>query len=197
MMRIFKETNFQFINKRHLAFIFSGLLTLITIVTLIAHKGLRYGVDFSGGTLLEVNFTQPIRTDELRNAFKNFAVGNVSIQQLGGGYDFIIRFETQGVMQSADSTSKQVLTMLQKEIPNNQAQLMRIEMVGPRIGKELQRNAFISVLIGMVLILIYVAIRFDFRFGTAAVIALVHDVLSTIGFVSITNTEFSVSIIAV
>ena len=197
MMRIFKETNFQFVNRRHLAFIFSGLLTLITIVSLIAHKGLRYGVDFKGGTLLEINFTSPIKTDELRTAFNNLAYGNVVIQQLGGGYDFIIRFETKGMSESADTTSMQVMQMLQSQIPNNQAQLVRIEMVGPRIGKELQRNALISVIIGMILILIYVAIRFDFRFGTAAVIALIHDVLCAIGFVSITNTEFSVTIIAV
>jgi preprotein translocase subunit SecF len=197
MMQIFKEPNYQFISRRYIGFIFSGLLTLITIVSLVAHKGLRYSVDFKGGTLLEVNFTSPIKTDELRTAFKNLAYGNVSIQQLSGGYDFIIRFETQGMLASTDSTSNQVMQMLQSQIPNNQAKLVRIEMVGPRVGKELQKNALISVLIGMVLILFYVAIRFDFRFGTAAVIALIHDVFSTIGFISITNTEFSVTIIAV
>ncbi len=197
MVRIFKDTNIQFINKRYYGFIFSAILTVITIVSLVAHKGLRYGVDFTGGTLLEVNFTQPIRTDELRSAFTKLAVGNVSIQQLAGGYDFMVRFESQGMTQSSDTTSQQVIQMLQSEIPNNQAHLVRIEMVGPRIGKELQRNALISVIIGMILILIYVAIRFDFRFGTAAVIALIHDVFSTIGFVSITNTEFALPIIAV
>lgn len=197
MLQIFHEPNYKFISRRHIGFIFSGLLTLITIVSLVAHKGLKYGVDFKGGTLLEVNFTSPIKTDELRNAFKNLAVGNVTIQQLSGGYDFIIRFETQGMSTSVDTTSAQVMQKLQSEIPNNQAQLVRIEMVGPRIGRELQRNAFISVVIGMILILFYVAIRFDFRFGVAAVVALTHDVLSTIGFVSITNTEFSISIIAV
>jgi preprotein translocase SecF subunit len=197
MLQIFHEPNFKFISRRYIGFIFSGLLTLITIVSLIAHKGLKSGVDFKGGTLLEVNFTSPIKTDELRNAFRNLAVGNVMIQQLSGGYDFIIRFESQSMSTSVDTTSAQVMQMLASEIPNNQAQLVRIEMVGPRIGKELARNALISVLIGMVLILFYVAIRFDFRFGAAAVIALTHDVLSTIGFVSITNTEFSISIIAV
>jgi preprotein translocase subunit SecF len=195
MMQIFKRANYKFIPKRYYGFAFSGLLTLITIISIIAHGGLRYGVDFSGGTLLELKFQSPINTSILRNTFRNLAVGNVSIQQFGEGYDFIVRFESQ-MGASAESTSTQIIQLLANEIPGNPAQLVRIEMVGPRIGKEMQKNAILAIVIGMFLILIYVTIRFDFRFGTAAVIALLHDTLTTIGFISITNTEISIPIIA-
>jgi preprotein translocase subunit SecF len=98
--------------------------------------------------------------------------------------------------ESPESTANRVVSAIQREIPNNNVQLSRIEIVGPRIGKELQKNAAIAVLIGMMLILIYVTIRFDFRFGTAAVIALIHDVICAVGFISLTNTEISIPIIA-
>jgi len=195
MMQIFKNPNYKFIPNRYYGFAFSILLTIITIVSIIAHGGLKYGVDFAGGTLLEIRFEQPINTATLRSAFRNIAVGNVSIQKFGEGYDFIVRFESQ-MATSAESTSTQIIGLLNQEIPGNPAQLVRIEMVGPRIGKELQKNAILAILIGMFLILIYVSIRFDFRFGTAAVVALIHDTLTTIGFISITNTEISITTIA-
>jgi len=195
MVQIFKNANYQFINRRYIAFAISAILTLITIISLIVHGGLKNGVDFTGGTLLELRFQTPIRTEVLRSAFRNLAVGNVSIQKFGEGYDFIIRFESQ-MAASADSISSQIIQLLQTEIPNNSAELVRIEMVGPRIGKELQKNAIIAVIIGMIGILIYVSIRFDFRFGTAAVIALCHDVFTTIGFISLTKTEMSIPMIA-
>jgi preprotein translocase subunit SecF len=195
MMQIFKSPNYKFIPNRYYGFAFSLLLTIITIVSIIAHGGLKYGVDFAGGTLLEIKFEQPINTSALRNAFRNLSVGNVSIQKFGEGYDFIVRFESQ-MGTSAESTSTQIVQLLSQEIPSNPAQLVRIEMVGPRIGKELQKNAILAIIIGMILILIYVSIRFDFRFGTAAVVALVHDTLTTIGFISLTNTEISIPIIA-
>lgn len=196
MLQIFKNPDFKIVPRRYITFGISILLTIITIISVIAHKGLKYGVDFTGGTLLEIHFTKPIETQTLRNTFSKFASGNVTIQNLGEGADFIIRFESQVKSESAESTATNIMQFLQNEIPDNQAELVRIEMVGPRIGRELQRNALIAVLIGMVGILIYVSIRFDFRFGTAAVIALFHDVLTTIGFISITNTEISIPIIA-
>lgn len=195
MVQIFKNANYKFVGRRYIAFTISAILTLITIISLIVHGGLKNGVDFSGGTLLELRFQTPISTEVLRSAFRNLAVGNVSIQKFGEGYDFIIRFESQ-MAASAESTSAQIIQLLQTEIPNNSAELVRIEMVGPRIGKELQKNAFIAVIIGMIGILIYVSIRFDFRFGTAAVIALCHDVFTTIGFISLTKTEMSIPMIA-
>ena len=196
MLQLFKTPNFKFVPKRYYAFAFSGLLTIITIVSIIAHKGLRYGVDFKGGTLMEINFQSPIGTEVIRNAFVRLGVRNASIQKIGEGSSFIVRFESQGMSESAESTSARVIQGLDNEIPNNQAQLVRIEMVGPRIGKELQKNAMLSVVIGLILILFYVTIRFDFRFGTAACIALAHDVFTTIGFISITGIEVSIPIIA-
>ncbi|MCX7785456.1 MAG: protein translocase subunit SecF [candidate division WOR-3 bacterium] len=196
MLQIFKNADFKIVPRRYITFGISILLTILTIISIIVHKGLKYGVDFTGGTLLEIHFAKPIETQTLRNAFAKLSVGNVTIQNLGEGSDFIVRFESQMKSESAESTSANIIQLLQNEIPDNPAELVRIEMVGPRIGRELQRNALIAVLIGMVGILIYVSIRFDFRFGTAAVIALFHDVFTTIGFISITNTEISIPIIA-
>lgn len=195
MLQIFKDTKYNIVGRRNIAFIISAILIIITIISLVVLGGLKYGVDFTGGTLLEIRFQTPITTEMLRSAFKNLSVGNVSIQQFGEGYDFIVRFEAQ-MSGAAEDVSAKITQLLQSQIPNNPAEIVRVEMVGPRIGKELQRNALIAVLIGLVGILIYVSIRFDFRFGTAAVIALAHDVFTSIGFICLTRTEVSIPIIA-
>lgn len=195
MLQIFKDTKYNIVGRRNIAFIISAILIIITIISLIVFGGLKYGVDFTGGTLLEIRFQTPITTEMLRSAFRNLTVGNVSIQQFGEGYDFIVRFEAQ-MSGATEDISAQITQLLHSQIPNNPAEIVRVEMVGPRIGKELQRNALIAVLIGLVGILIYVSIRFDFRFGTAAVIALAHDVFTSIGFICLTRTEVSIPIIA-
>ncbi|MEO0076831.1 MAG: protein translocase subunit SecF [candidate division WOR-3 bacterium] len=195
MLQIFKDTKYNIVGRRNIAFIISAILIVITIISLVVLGGLKYGVDFTGGTLLEIRFQTPITTEMLRSAFRNLSVGNVSIQQFGEGYDFIVRFEAQ-MSGAAEDVSAKITQLLQSQIPNNPAEIVRVEMVGPRIGKELQRNALIAVLIGLVGILIYVSIRFDFRFGTAAVIALAHDVFTSIGFICLTRTEVSIPIIA-
>jgi preprotein translocase subunit SecF len=196
MLQLFKSADFNFTGRRYLAFAFSALLIILTIVSLVVHRGVKYGVDFAGGTLIELKFTSPITTADLRSAFQNLAMGNASIQKFGEGYDFIVRFESQGIEESAESTSIKVIEMLRQTIPNNTPEIVRIEIVGPRIGKELQRNAILAILIGIIGILIYVSIRFDFRLGTAAVIALIQDVIVTIGFISIIRIEISIPIIA-
>lgn len=195
MLQIFKDTKYNIVGRRNIAFIISAILIIITIISLVVLGGLKYGVDFTGGTLLEIRFQTPITTEMLRSAFRNLSVGNVSIQQFGEGYDFIVRFEAQ-MSGATEDVSAKITQLLQSQIPNNPAEIVRVEMVGPRIGKELQRNALIAVLIGLVGILIYVSIRFDFRFGTAAVIALAHDVFTSIGFICLTRTEVSIPIIA-
>ncbi|MEO0083238.1 MAG: protein translocase subunit SecF [candidate division WOR-3 bacterium] len=195
MLQIFKDTKYNIVGRRNIAFIISAILIIITIISLVVLGGLKYGVDFTGGTLLEIRFQTPITTEMLRSAFRNLSVGNVSIQQFGEGYDFIVRFEEQ-MSGATEDVSAKITQLLQSQIPNNPAEIVRVEMVGPRIGKELQRNALIAVLIGLVGILIYVSIRFDFRFGTAAVIALAHDVFTSIGFICLTRTEVSIPIIA-
>ncbi|MBS4015728.1 MAG: protein translocase subunit SecF [Candidatus Latescibacteria bacterium] len=196
MLQLFKSTDFNFTGRRYFAFAFSVLLIILTIVSLVVHRGVKYGVDFAGGTLLELKFSSPITTANLRSVFRNFSMGSASIQQFGEGYDFIVRFESEGIAEAAESTSIKVIELLKQAIPDNTPEIVRIEIVGPRIGKELQRNAILAILIGIFGILIYVSIRFDFRLGTAAVIALIQDVLIAIGFISITRTEISIPIIA-
>jgi preprotein translocase subunit SecF len=196
MLQLFKNAHYNFVGRRYFIFAISAILILITIISLIVHGGLKYGVDFTGGTLLELKFQSPINTEVLRSAFGNLGMENVSIQKFGEANDFIVRFESQEMSASAESASTQITQKLQQEIPNNPAQLSRVEMVGPRIGKELQRNALLAIVIGMIGILIYVSIRFDFKFGFACVAALVHDIVISIGFISIVNIEMSIAIIA-
>lgn len=196
MLQLFKSADFNITGKRYIAFGVIVLLALVTIISIITNRGLKYGVDFSGGTLLELRFSSPINTATLRNTFRTSGLGNASIQQFGEGYEFIVRFESQGESESAESTSIRVIDMLKQTIPDNTPEIVRIEIVGPRIGRELQRNAVLAILIGMLAILIYVSIRFDFRLGTTAVIALLEDVVISIGFISLTKTEISIPIIA-
>ncbi|MEO0072419.1 MAG: protein translocase subunit SecF [candidate division WOR-3 bacterium] len=196
MLQIFKSPNYNFTTRRSIFFVISAALMVISIISFVVNRGFKYSVDFTGGTLIEVRFLRPVAISTLRTIFKNFQTGNVSIQQFGEGTDFIVRFESPSEFVSQESLGSKVLELLNQELTDNPAEIVRIEMVGPRIGKELQRNAIIAVLIGLLGILIYVTIRFDFRFGTAAVIALIHDVTLTMGFILITRTEVSIPIIA-
>jgi preprotein translocase subunit SecF len=195
MLQILKSPNYNITNRRYMFFVFSAIIIFMSILGMLV-KGFRYSVDFTGGALVELQFTSPVAISTLRGIFQNTPLGNVSIQQFGENTDFIVRFESSSEEVNQENLSSAILQLLFEKLPDNPAQVVRIEMVGPRIGKELQRNAIIAVLIGLVGILIYVTIRFDFRFGTAAVLALVHDVLITLGFIVLTRIEISIPVIA-
>lgn len=196
MLRIIGETHIDFLGRRKLAFYLSAGLLLLGVVALIVRGGPRYGIDFTGGSLVQIQFEDPITTEELRSSLDKIGYGRAEIQRLGVGREFLIRVPPGLVRRGEGSLGEQIKARVQVDRPQNPCEVVREEVVGPRIGKELQRDALIALILGMIGILGYVSLRFDFRFGVGAVIALCHDLLITFGILSLFGRELSIPVIA-
>jgi len=203
MISIFKNVpKLPFIPNRHKAYIFSIVITVVALASVLIHGGLNLGVDFTGGTLLQVHFQDPVNTDQVRAALSGAGFSAAEIQKVKDTGNiknaFLIRTGLQDAASGKEqSMGRQLAVALTQKLAHNPVTVDSDETVGPKIGKELQLKAFWAVLVGLLFILIYVAIRFDFRFGVAAIISLFHDVACTIGFISVTGMEFNLQSVAV
>ena len=189
MITFFKNPNYDFIGKRRIAFGISLFFILLGIVSIIAHGGLKYGVDFTGGNLVQIKLEKPYDVGKLREILrKDAGLKSVEIQTFGDPSTFLLRYKEN---YDADDLAKLITqkTGLKVIVERN-------ESVGPRVGKELQIKALEALTIGLFLMLIYIWIRFDLAFGIGSVIALFHDVFITIGLLSLLNREFTIQIVA-
>lgn len=188
-MRFFRNANFDFLSMRKRAYIFSGALILVGIGSLVLHGGPRYGVDFTGGTLIQVEFAQETSVSDLRSILSSAGMENAQIQQFGESNEFLIR--TQDFEGIVDEVSG-----LLHESYGADGFTMSTDAVGPKVGSELQKKAGIAILMSFALTLIYLAFRFEWRFGVAAIIATFHDITITIGFISLLNIEITLATVA-
>ena len=230
MLQLIPKTNIDFIGKRYLFIGFSTALMLIGIGSLFVRNGIRWGLDFTGGTSLEIKFDKAPSLQDMRKALDSAGMGESEIQSVPGSGIFLIRtkaeitklttdvFSEQGVLpaaggqvqtavstaaaggtaeKSGDAAGKKIMDALQRAFPGQQISLLRKEYVGPSVGKFLIRDTIYAFVLTFVGIIIYVAFRFSSGiWGTAGVIALVHDVFATIGLFSVTNREMTVTIVA-
>ena len=188
-MHIFrKETNFDFIGKRRICYIFSAIIIIAGIALFTMRGDKNYGVDFSGGTLQQYLFDKPVKIDDVRKLLKDIGYGNASIQQYGDTKEVIIRTQ--------ENISGKLGETFKKELKDNPYQVLRIETVGPAVGKNLRQNALISLALGLAGIAIYVMFRFDLKYGIAGVIALIHDVIFAVGAMALTHRQFDLTIVA-
>ena len=193
MLQIFVDTKYDFISKRRWAYLISLVVTLAGLGHIAWQGGLRYGIDFSGGTLVQVRFQQDTTVDAVRKALDGVRLGDSIIQQFGDPREYLVR--ASAASGALEETSKKVDQGLREAgLPG--FEVRRLEFVGPQVGRDLQLQAVYAVLAGMVGILIYTAIRFDFRGGVAAIIALLHDVLVALAALSLTNREMSLPVLA-
>ncbi len=174
---------------RH-AMILSGVLLVLSIGSLLS-QGLNLGVDFEGGTLIEVGYPAPVELDEIRAQLEASGFDRAVVQHFGSAQDVLVRIKPDERPQS--ELSNQVLEALRG---GGELQLRRVEYVGPQVGEELRDDGGLAMLYALGLILIYVALRFEYRFSFGAVVALVHDVIVTIGFFSLTRIEFDLTVLA-
>lgn len=189
-MRFLKETNIDFIGFRWWALGLSALITLIGIGHVVISGGLRYSIDFAGGSVLQYRFPQPVAAEDIRDVMASLGEAGAEIQRFGGPEEMLIR-----VPHTGDTTLLQrAKTALEDRFPG--AELRREDLVGPKVGKELRTAALNSILVSLLLILLYVSMRFEFRFAVGAIMALAHDVLVTIGALSLANRELSLVTIA-
>ncbi|MBS3954577.1 MAG: protein translocase subunit SecF [Methylomicrobium sp.] len=183
----------DFLGKRTLAFAVSGLLVLISIISL-ATQGLQMGIDFTGGTLIEVGYKESADLSVIRNALAEGGFSDALVQHFGSAKDVLIRLKPQEGISSSELSNK-VLEVMNKKT-SERAELRRVEFVGPQVGDELAEDGGLALLYAMFGILIYVAWRFEYKFSVGAVVALIHDVIITMGFFSLLGLEFDLTVLA-
>ena len=193
MLQIFVNANYDFVGKRRWFYLASGGLMLLSLVWIFFVGGLNYGIDFTGGALLQVRYDKPASVDLVRRGLEEIKLGNAVIQQFGDVQEYLIRLPQGG--EKPDQLSKQVQDALAK-VAGSRVEMRRIEFVGPQVGRDLQLQALYAVLAGMAGILIYVALRFHFRDGVISVAAIAHDVVVTLGALSVTQREMSLPVLA-
>lgn len=192
-MRIIKDTNIDFTGKRKIGLTFSLILILAGLISLIAHGGPRLGIDFIGGTLVQVRFENQVSSIDVRSAVSSAGYEGAVIQQFGGDREVLIRIlEEEGATEAADNISQ----ALAEGFLDNPFEIRKVERVGPKIGEELRTKAVLAILAAMFGIVVYITFRFEFKFAVGALIALAHDVIITLGIFSIMDIEINLSVIA-
>lgn len=187
-----KVLNLDFMGYRKIAAVFSISTTIFALLLLI-FKGFAWGLDFTGGTLVEVAYEKPIEVKAIRDVLSDTVFKDAMVQPFGSGRDVLLR-----LAPNPHQNSHQQSADLFKVLKTHRADvsLRRVEFVGPQVGEELAEQGFMAMLVAVGCILIYVALRFDFRFASGAVIALAHDVILTVGLVSLLDIEFDLTILA-
>jgi preprotein translocase subunit SecF len=188
-----KTTNINFIGNRNKAILFSSVLMFISIVSL-ATRGLQMGIDFTGGTLIEVGYQQAADLTVLRNTLDTQGFDDATVQNFGTTKDVLIRLKPHENISSADLSTK-VLDAINKTTAEP-ASVRRVEFVGPQVGDDLAEDGFLALLYSTICILIYIAWRFEWKFSTGAIIATIHDVIVTLGLFSILGLEFDLTVLA-
>jgi len=194
-MQLFKnETHFDFMGKIKPAMAFSSLLILVGLISIAISGGLKYGIDFAGGTLVQLQFKNPPDIEVIRDGLKTIGLGDSTIQEFGSKKDILIRVEKSE--EKLEAVGAMVRRSLSGEFNIEEITLERVEMVGPKVGRDLREKALLSILYAIIGIVIYISWRFEFQYAIAAIIALIHDVLVTMGAFSIFDKEFTLVIVA-
>jgi preprotein translocase subunit SecF len=186
--------NIDFIGKSKLAMMISALLILLSLGSL-TFKGLNFGIDFTGGTLVEVKFDKAPKIADVRAAISPKGYGNAIIQEFGAPEEILIRVQNDDAEKSSN-ISTAILDALSETFTADAVEMRRVEFVGPQVGEELTQAGIMAVLIAMLAILVYVTFRFQFRFALGADAALLHDITIVLGLFALTGKEFTLPVIA-
>ncbi len=192
-MATWKILNIDFMRGRRVGLILSTLINLVALGSL-ATQGLNLGIEFTGGTVVELAFKTPPLLDDLRATLKNSDFGAGAVQNFGGPENVMVRLPPMEAVGGAEAASKDIGARMQKLLP--EAEIRRVEFVGPQVGEELAEEGLIAALIAMGGILLYVMLRFTFKFSVGSITATVHDVLVILGFFSITRMVFDLNALA-
>lgn len=201
MKKRFDTGKINFIGISPLMAIVSSVVTVVALF-LIMTKGFNYGIDFAGGTEVQVQFTQAIDIAELRKFADGLGIGSVGVQKFGEANEFLLRFEVAKgkTEKEANEKNNEMIKMISGKLSTQfSAQgvdIRRVDSVGPQIGDELKRNGLLAIFYCLLIILIYVALRFDYKYAPGAVICLFHDAVITMGIFSLIGKEVNVQILA-
>lgn len=195
MLEILGKTNIDFMGKRTIAFAFSGLMVLLGLVAVvqIARGAANLGIDFAGGTAVQLKFEQPIRIDEARKVLEANGLGDAELQEFGQDNKLLIRVKTSTTIE--EKTAETVVDVFKTKFASNRFVVDSSTEIGPTIGKKLQEDALIAVVISFIGIILYIAARFELRFGVAAALATFHDVLAVLGAFYVLDKEITLLIV--
>ncbi len=194
-MRLFKNANYQFLGLRRRAYLVSVALVAVGLLVLVVRGGYQFGVDFTGGTRIHMSFTQPTDAADIRAALETGNVGGAELQAFGGDGDYVIRVGSLTV-ESGEEALAVVGRALDAAFGAEAWETEDSDAVGPKVGAELRTRALLAVLASFVLTLVYLAFRFEWRFGIAAVVATIHDILVTFGVLAVFNVEITLATVA-
>jgi preprotein translocase subunit SecF len=199
MIEIFGDIQIDWLSKRRLFYGISAVLLLVGLVSVLAKGSLRYGVDFQGGAVVYVRFADPVPVDQIRDLLRNSGAPDSQIQELAGsddsGYDVLIQVE-QSIVEDDLSAGRELITAALNDSFEGRFEILNSESVGPKVGADLRRQAVFATLYALGGILVFIAFRFEWVYGAAAVFAVFHDTLITLGFFSIFNKEINLTVIA-
>ena len=186
-------SEFDFMGLRKPALLISATLLLVSIVSLSVLK-LNVGIDFTGGSVIEVGYRQSVELQPIRNALATSGFSDAIVQHFGSAKEVLIRLVPK-VDQGKAELSSQIIAVL-NESSESRIDVRRVDFVGPQVGEELTEDGGLAVLYALIAILIYVSLRFEFRFSLGAVAALIHDVVITLGIFSVLQLDFDLSVLA-
>ena len=193
----FKDGQFiDFLGYKRLAAYISGILILAGVASIVAHNGLKYGIDFRGGTNVQIQFSTPPNLDQLRNFFAENGMKNVVLQTFGdlADHEILLGLPINSPLGTGEHLTSELRKILEPQHPK--LEIRRIETIGPKVGDELKISAVKAILIALGLVLLYITIRFQWRQGVSAIVALLHDVIVVVGMFSILDKEFSLTVVA-
>lgn len=195
MLEILGKTNIDFMGKRRFSFLFSGIMVVLGLVALIqiSRGAANLGIDFVGGTAVQLKFAQAIRIEEARKILEENGLANAELQEFGQENKLLIRLKTSTTLE--EKVAERVVAVFSKEFPSNHFVVDSSMEIGPAIGHKLQQDALIAVLISFAGIIFYVAARFELRFGVAAALATFHDVLAVLGAFYILDKEITLLVV--
>jgi preprotein translocase subunit SecF len=198
MITLIPSTNVNFMKARKVGYLVVGLLMLAGLVSLVMNGGPRRGIDFAGGLLLEIRFNQHVRPDDLRSASEAAGLRNAEIQTVEGSNDALIRVAQEGISTGQVLTpASRVQEALAGSYPGIQVEIIRQEVVGPKVGQELRNKAALSILFSVIAIMIYIAVRFHrWEFGVGGALSLFVTIFVTLGLLSILGKEIGLTVLA-
>lgn len=200
MLRIFHNTKFEFVKHWRIAAGLTIAFIVAGLVTFGITGGVNYSIEFTGGTLMQVQFKQAPDVAVVRSTLDKAGITGSEIQQYGTATEYTIRARDEKQVEAqaagAEGISKSIATALEQQFGVGNVTIVRTEAVGPKVGSELRSGAFTAMLIASLFTLIYLAIRFDWRFGAAAVLSTAHDILLTLAFIKMFDIEVSLTVVA-
>lgn len=195
MFELLGKTNIDFIGKRQYAFVLSAALALLGVITVVqlARGRANTGIDFAGGTAVQLQFEQPVHLDEARALLEREGFPDAELQQFTEGNKLLVRVKKHTTIQ--EKTADRLVDVFRKGFASNAFVIDSTTEIGPTVGAKLQRDAVKAITIAMIGIILYIAIRFEFRFGVAAAVATFHDVLAVLGIVWLSGREINLLIV--